>query len=68
MPQKPFYKDRPCGSICQAYCPLFFLSSLILGSEKRGAGGGKLNKTFTNKILAGTSTAQITKRIGILFC
>lgn len=34
--------------------------------ERRG--GGELNKTFKNKILAGTSPAQITKGIGILFC
>lgn len=67
MPWKLIYKDIAHGSICRATVPsLLVLQDAKQWEERRG--GGKLNKTFKNKILAGTSTAQITKRIGILFC
>lgn len=62
-----FDKDIPHGSICQATVP-FLLVQPAAGRWEERCGGGKLNKTFKNKILAGTSTAQITKQIGILFC
>lgn len=62
-----FHKDTPCNSIRQATVPFLLVLPGARQWEER-CGGGKLNKTFKNKILAGPSTAQITKWIGISFC
>lgn len=67
MPRKLFYKDIPHGGLYQATVPFLLFQPDARQREGR-CGGGKLNKTFKNKILAGISSTQITKWIGILFC